>query len=79
MFHFLKDDYNEEEIMVDGASKDRNAEKMADLAGPGIGDYDELEKILPRITTPCLIQGKRRRPSSRSRNTLKRTSAKNST
>jgi aspartate--ammonia ligase len=24
------------------------ADKKADLAGPGIGDYDELEKILPR-------------------------------
>ncbi len=23
------------------------ADKKADLAGPGIGDYDELEKILP--------------------------------
>jgi aspartate--ammonia ligase len=34
--------------MMDGASKDQNAEKMADLAGPGIGDYDELEKILPQ-------------------------------
>ena len=22
-------------------------EKVADLAGPGIGDYDDLEKILP--------------------------------
>ena len=24
-----------------------DADKKADLAGPGIGDYDELEKILP--------------------------------
>ena len=24
------------------------ADKKADLAGPGIGNYDELEKILPR-------------------------------
>ena len=23
-------------------------DKKADLAGPGIGDYDELEKILPK-------------------------------
>jgi hypothetical protein len=23
-------------------------DKRADLAGPGIGDYSELEKILPR-------------------------------
>jgi len=34
--------------MMSGASKDQNAEKMADLAGPGIGDYDELEKVLPQ-------------------------------
>ena len=24
------------------------ADKKDDLAGPGIGDYDELEKILPK-------------------------------
>ena len=24
------------------------ADKRADLAGPGIGDYNELEKILPK-------------------------------
>ena len=24
------------------------ADKKADLAGPGIGDYNDLEKILPR-------------------------------
>jgi len=24
------------------------ADKRADLAGPGIGDYEELEKILPQ-------------------------------
>jgi aspartate--ammonia ligase len=35
-------------MMMDGASKDQNAEKMADLAGPGIGDYDELERVLPQ-------------------------------
>ena len=28
--------------------------KKADLAGPGIGDYDELEKILPRDYNPLL-------------------------
>ncbi|HLZ39774.1 MAG TPA: aspartate--ammonia ligase [Candidatus Sulfotelmatobacter sp.] len=27
---------------------DKQAQKKADLAGPGIGDYSELEKILPR-------------------------------
>jgi hypothetical protein len=24
------------------------SDKVADLAGPGIGDYNELEKILPQ-------------------------------
>jgi aspartate--ammonia ligase len=28
--------------------KDKNLDKKADLAGPGIGDYKELETILPR-------------------------------
>lgn len=32
------------------------AEKKADLAGPGIGDYDELEKILPSDYHPLLTQ-----------------------
>ena len=32
----------------DCSYSDRQADKKADLAGPGIGDYDELEKILPR-------------------------------
>ena len=30
------------------------ADKKADLAGPGIGDYDELERILPRDYEPLL-------------------------
>jgi len=30
------------------SSTESQARKKADLAGPGIGDYDELEKILPR-------------------------------
>ena len=30
------------------------ASKKADLAGPGIGDYDELEKTLPRDYNPLL-------------------------
>ena len=30
------------------------ADKQADLAGPGIGDYDELEKILPQTYTSLL-------------------------
>ena len=27
--------------------------KVADLAGPGIGDYEELEKILPQDYSSC--------------------------
>ncbi|MFQ5806199.1 MAG: aspartate--ammonia ligase [Phycisphaerae bacterium] len=30
------------------------ADKKADLAGPGIGDYDELERILPQDYSPLL-------------------------
>ena len=30
------------------------ADKRADLAGPGIGDYDKLEKILPQDYSPLL-------------------------
>jgi len=33
---------------------DSGSSKKADLAGPGIGDYDELEKILPRDYNPLL-------------------------
>ncbi len=33
---------------------DPRSSKKADLAGPGIGDYDELEKILPRDYNPLL-------------------------
>jgi Aspartate-ammonia ligase len=33
---------------------DPRSSKKADLAGPGIGDYDELEKILPRDCNPRL-------------------------
>jgi aspartate--ammonia ligase len=32
----------------------RMVDKQADLAGPGIGDYHELEKILPRIYSSLL-------------------------
>jgi aspartate--ammonia ligase len=31
-----------------------DSSKKADLAGPGIGDYNELEKILPRDYNPLL-------------------------
>jgi aspartate--ammonia ligase len=33
---------------------DSQASKKADLAGPGIGDYNELDKILPRDYNPLL-------------------------
>jgi hypothetical protein len=33
---------------------DPGASKKADLAGPGIGDYAELETILPRDYNPLL-------------------------
>ena len=29
-------------------------DKKADLAGPGIGDYNELERVLPRELYPDL-------------------------
>ena len=35
-------------------SEDTKATKKADLAGPGIGDYAELEKILPHDYNPLL-------------------------
>lgn len=34
--------------------EDKKADKRADLAGPGIGDYAELEKILPNDYVPLL-------------------------
>ena len=36
------------------AEKKANPDKMADLAGPGIGDYDELAQILPADYTSPL-------------------------
>jgi aspartate--ammonia ligase len=35
-------------------SEDTKATKKADLAGPGIGDYADLEKILPQDYNPLL-------------------------
>jgi aspartate--ammonia ligase len=35
--------------------EDSGSNKKADLAGPGIGDYEELEKILPRDYNPLLM------------------------
>ena len=37
-------------------------DKKADLAGPGIGDYKELEDILPRDYNPLLTRKRRSRP-----------------
>ncbi len=37
-----------------GLTTDSQTIKKADLAGPGIGDYDQLEKILPRDYNPLL-------------------------
>ena len=39
-------------------------DKKADLAGPGIGDYTELEKILPSDYHSLLTQKRRSTPSS---------------
>ena len=36
-------------------------DKKADLAGPGIGDYAELEKILPHDYTPLLAPNETQR------------------
>ena len=46
-----------EQVTVENGSApavDSQASKKADLAGPGIGDYAELEKILPRDYHPLL-------------------------
>ena len=37
--------------------ENRMADKKVDLAGPGIGDYDELERILPE-DYKCLLTPK---------------------
>jgi len=39
---------------VSESTTDTKASKKADLAGPGIGDYAELEKILPQDYNPLL-------------------------
>jgi aspartate--ammonia ligase len=39
---------------VSAPPPDPQSSKKADLAGPGIGDYNELEKILPRDYNPLL-------------------------
>ena len=39
--------------------------KRADLAGPGIGTYEEVDRILPRDYASLLTPGRRSGPSSR--------------
>lgn len=39
-------------------------DKKADLAGPGIGDYTELQRVLPHDYHSLLTQEKRSKPSS---------------
>ena len=41
-----------------------NVAKEADLAGPGIGDYAELEQALPDDYQPCSPRGRRWKPST---------------
>jgi len=56
---------------------DTQAQKKADLAGPGIGDYAELEKILPQGYNSCLTRANRhKRRSFTSAATLKIISAR---
>ena len=54
-------------------------EKESDLAGPGIGNYDDLEKILPRDTPPCYPLKKHNARFLRPRIISRPTSAANST
>lgn len=43
-------------IDVNYSSKSKQDSKKADLAGPGIGDYNELEKVLPHDYSPVLTR-----------------------
>ena len=52
--------------------------KKADLAGPGIGNYDDLDKILPKDYSSPLNPKDTQRAILRQRTTSKRTFAKNS-
>lgn len=45
---------NRQAVQEAPAGAEREAQKRADLAGPGIGDYAELEKILPDDYRPLL-------------------------
>ena len=53
------------------------SDKKADLAGPGIGDYQELEKILPRDYTSALTPKETQKALSAVKNiTSRRTCAR---
>jgi aspartate--ammonia ligase len=52
-------------------------DKQADLAGPGIGDYNELEKILPQDYSSLLSRKKHKMPSMPLKTTSKAICAKN--
>ena len=56
---FISDDRGTGSTQVDNSNStyetsEANTAKKADLAGPGIGDYAELEKILPQDYNPLL-------------------------
>ena len=52
---------------------DTQARKKADLAGPGIGDYAELEKILPKDYNSLLYTQKKPRKRSSSQSATSKT------
>jgi aspartate--ammonia ligase len=52
--HTLAESFAETSEHCSQAPTDPQASKKADLAGPGIGDYTELEKILPSDYHPLL-------------------------
>ena len=52
-------------------------DKKADLAGPGIGNYEDLEKVLPQDYNSLLTPRRPWAPCSRPRTTSRRTSARN--
>jgi hypothetical protein len=53
--------------------------KQADLAGPGIGNYTELEQVLPNDYRSLLDRRDTQKPFSRSNGISKTTFAKPST
>ena len=46
--------------------EDLESRKRADLAGPGIGSYEDIERVLPADYRPLLGRRETQRPSSRS-------------